>query len=70
MVVQMLAGDEPAFLEVLGRHGLGAAALYLGAPVSELRVQIRVGAVEFDEAWADLQARLVRDLVAHAPPAR
>jgi len=55
VVVQILAGDEPAFLEVLGRHALGAAALYLGAPVSELRVQIRVGAVEFDEAWADLK---------------
>src|SRR4029077_3874249 len=55
VVVQLLAGDEPAFLEVLGRHGLGAAALYLGAPVSELRVQMRVGELEFDEAWADLK---------------
>ena len=56
VVVQILAGDEPAFAEVLARHGLGGAALYLGAPVSELRVQIRVGDVQFDERWADLRA--------------
>src|SRR4029077_3704597 len=43
VVVQILAGDEPAFLAILARHALGEAALYLGAPVSELRVQIRVG---------------------------
>jgi phosphoribosylformylglycinamidine synthase len=55
VVVQILAGDEPAFLEILARHGLGAAALYVGAPVSELRVQVRIGAVELDEAWADLR---------------
>jgi phosphoribosylformylglycinamidine synthase len=55
VVVQILAGDEPAFLEILARHGLGAAALYVGAPVSELRVQVRIGAVELDEGWADLR---------------
>ena len=55
VVVQILSGDEPRFLEILGRHGLESAALYLGAPLSELRVQVRVGAVELDESWADLR---------------
>jgi phosphoribosylformylglycinamidine synthase len=55
VVVQLLAGDEPAFAAVLARHGLTDAALYLGAPVSELRVQMRVGATLFDESWVDLR---------------
>jgi phosphoribosylformylglycinamidine synthase len=55
VVVQILAGDEPAFLEILARHGLGEGALYLGAPVIDLRVQLRVGAEHFDESWADLK---------------
>jgi phosphoribosylformylglycinamidine synthase len=55
VVVQILAGDEPAFLAILARHGLGDAALYLGAPVSELRVQIRVGDALFDESWEELR---------------
>jgi phosphoribosylformylglycinamidine synthase len=55
VVVQIMAGDEPAFAEILARHGLAEAALYLGAPVSELRVQIRVGDTLLDEAWADLK---------------
>jgi phosphoribosylformylglycinamidine synthase len=54
-VVQILAGDEPAFLEILGRHGLGEGALYLGAPVIDLHVQLRVGSEHFDESWADLK---------------
>jgi phosphoribosylformylglycinamidine synthase len=53
--VQIMAGNEPRFLEILARHGLDSAALYLGAPVSELRVQLRVGAVELDESWQDLK---------------
>ena len=56
VVVQLLAGDEPAFLAILARHGLGEAALYLGAPVSELRVQIRVGESVLDESWEELRA--------------
>ena len=56
VVVQILAGDEPAFLAILARHGLGEAALYLGAPVSELRVQIRVGDSVLDESWQELRA--------------
>jgi phosphoribosylformylglycinamidine synthase len=56
VVVQILAGEEPVFLELLARHGLAQAALYLGAPVSELRVQMKIGAVEFDESWAELRA--------------
>ncbi|MBV8876929.1 MAG: phosphoribosylformylglycinamidine synthase, partial [Gammaproteobacteria bacterium] len=56
VVVQLLAGDEPEFLAILGRHGLGEAALYLGAPVSELRVQVRVGADLLDESWEELRA--------------
>jgi len=55
VVVQILAGDEPAFLEILARHGLGEGALYLGAPVIDLRVQLRVGSEHFDESWADLK---------------
>jgi phosphoribosylformylglycinamidine synthase len=55
VVVQILAGDEPAFLEVLARHGLAEGALYLGAPVIDLRVQLRVGTENFDESWADLK---------------
>ncbi|HUO18197.1 MAG TPA: phosphoribosylformylglycinamidine synthase [Steroidobacteraceae bacterium] len=55
VVVQILAGDEPAFLEILGRHGLSDAALYLGAPVIDLRVQIRVGAAQLDESWGELK---------------
>jgi phosphoribosylformylglycinamidine synthase len=55
VVVQIPAGDEPAFLAILARHGLGDAALYLGAPVSELRVQIRVGDALFDESWEELR---------------
>ncbi len=55
VVVQVLAVDEPAFNDILAKHGLGEAALYLGAPRAELRVQIRVGATELDESWADLK---------------
>jgi phosphoribosylformylglycinamidine synthase len=55
VVVQILAGDEPAFGEILVRQQLSGAALYLGAPVSDLRVQVRVGAVNLDESWADLK---------------
>src|SRR5215468_9798902 len=55
VVLQILAGDEPAFLTILARHGLGDAALYLGAPVSELRVQIRVGETLVDEGWEELR---------------
>jgi phosphoribosylformylglycinamidine synthase len=55
VVVQILAGAEPQFLEILARHGLGEAALYLGAPVSDLRVQIRVGDSVLDESWVELR---------------
>ncbi len=56
VVVQLMAGDEPAFLDILARHGLGQAALYLGAPVSDLSVQIRVGDTVLDERWEELRA--------------
>jgi phosphoribosylformylglycinamidine synthase len=55
VVVQILSGDEPAFTDILARHGLGAAALYLGAPISELRLQVSVGELHLDESWADLK---------------
>src|SRR3984893_829528 len=55
VVVQILAGDEPGFVELLARHELADAALYLGAPVSELRVQMKIGAAQLDESWADLR---------------
>ncbi|MBV8306161.1 MAG: phosphoribosylformylglycinamidine synthase [Gammaproteobacteria bacterium] len=55
VVVQIRAGDEPAFLTILGRHGLGEAGLYLGAPVSELRVEIRIGEALLEESWEELR---------------
>src|SRR5215472_3725559 len=55
VVVQILAGDEPRFSEILARHNLSDAAFYLGAPTAELRVQVRVGTAVIDEAWADLK---------------
>jgi phosphoribosylformylglycinamidine synthase len=55
VVVQILAGDEPALREILARHGLGDAALCLGAPTAALRVQVRIGAALIDAAWADLK---------------
>jgi phosphoribosylformylglycinamidine synthase len=55
VVVQIRAGDEPAFEEILAHHGLGAAALYLGAPTGDLSVQIRVGDTHFNEKWRDLK---------------
>jgi len=55
VVVQIAAGDEPAFSELLARHELADAALYLGAPVSELRVHIRIGETQLDESWVDLK---------------
>jgi phosphoribosylformylglycinamidine synthase len=55
VVVQIMAGDEPAFSEILARHGLGAAALYLGAPTSDLSVQMRIGDTHFNESWRDLR---------------
>jgi len=55
VVVQILAQDEPRLESILARHGLADAALYLGAPVSELRVRVRIGTQEFDESWADLR---------------
>ena len=55
VVVQILAADEPRFAELLARHELADAALYLGAPVSALRVQIRIGETQLDESWADLK---------------
>ena len=55
VVVQILAQDEPRLESILARHGLADAALYLGAPVSELRVRMRIASQEFDESWADLR---------------
>ena len=55
VVVQIMADDEPRFAEVLAKYGLTAAGLYLGAPTSDLRVQMRIGTVEFNESWVDLR---------------
>jgi phosphoribosylformylglycinamidine synthase len=55
-VVQIMADDEPRLAEVLDRHGLGSAALYLGAPTSDLRVRMQIGTVSFDESWVELRA--------------
>ncbi|MDB6046627.1 MAG: purL [Gammaproteobacteria bacterium] len=56
VVVQIMADDEPRFEEVLAKYGLGKAALYLGAPTSDLRVQMKIGSVEFNESWVDLRS--------------
>jgi phosphoribosylformylglycinamidine synthase len=55
VVVQIRADDEPAFTEILARHGLAEHALYLGAPISELRVTLRSGASVLDESWSELR---------------
>src|SRR5277367_989277 len=55
VVVQIMAVDEPRFAEILSKHGLAKAALYLGAPTSDMRVQMTIGTVEFDESWVDLR---------------
>ena len=55
VVVQIMADDEPRFLGVLAKYGLDKAALYLGAPTSDMRVQMKIGAIEIDESWVDLR---------------
>jgi phosphoribosylformylglycinamidine synthase len=55
VVLQIMADDEPAFIDILTRHGLGEAALYLGAPVSDLRVQVSVGEERLDLPWLALR---------------
>jgi phosphoribosylformylglycinamidine synthase len=55
VVVQIMAVDEPRFAQILAKHGLAKAALYLGAPTSDMRVQMKIGTVEFDESWVDLR---------------
>jgi len=50
VVVQVMADDESRFAE-----SLSGAALYLGAPTSDMRVQVTVGTTEFDESWVDLR---------------
>jgi len=55
VVLQIRAEDEPRCAEILAKYGLTKAALYLGAPTSDMRVQIKVGDVEFDESWVDLR---------------
>ena len=55
VVVQIMADDESRFADILARHGLSGAALYLGAPTSDMRVQMTLGKTEFDESWVDLR---------------
>jgi len=55
VVVQIMADDEPRFAEILAKYGLSKSALYLGAPTSDMRVQMKIGSVEFDESWVDLR---------------
>jgi phosphoribosylformylglycinamidine synthase len=55
VVVQIMAADEPRFAEILAKYGLAKSALYLGAPTSDMRVQMKIGSVEFDESWVDLR---------------
>jgi phosphoribosylformylglycinamidine synthase len=55
VVVQIMADDEPRFAEILAKYGLSKSALYLGAPTSDMRVQIKIGSAEIDESWVDLR---------------
>ena len=55
VVVQVMADDEALFAQILARHGLSKAALYLGAPTSDMRVRITAGNTEFDESWVELR---------------
>jgi phosphoribosylformylglycinamidine synthase len=55
VVVQIMAGDEPAFTQILARHGLDAAGLYLGAPTSDQSIQMRIGDAHFNESWLELK---------------
>jgi len=55
VVVQIMADDEPRFAEILAKYGLSKAASYLGAPTSDMRVQLNIGSVELDESWVDLR---------------
>ncbi len=55
VVVQIMAADEPRFAQILAKYGLSEAALYLGAPTSDMRVQMKIGTTEFDESWVDLR---------------
>jgi phosphoribosylformylglycinamidine synthase len=62
-VIQVRATDEARVAAVLARHGFGAHALRIGAPVApggvadttRLRVRIEVGDTVFDESWIDLR---------------
>jgi phosphoribosylformylglycinamidine synthase len=55
VVVQVRSDDEPRLADILAKHGLADTALYLGAPISDLRVQIKVGSEQLDETWVDLR---------------
>jgi phosphoribosylformylglycinamidine synthase len=55
VVVQIMAEDEPRFSEILAKYGLSKAALYLGAPTTDMRVQIKIGSLDLDESWVDLR---------------
>jgi phosphoribosylformylglycinamidine synthase len=52
-VVQIMADDEARFTRILEKHGL--SGLYLGAPTSNMRIQMTIGTMEFDESWVDLR---------------
>jgi phosphoribosylformylglycinamidine synthase len=55
VVLQIMADDEPRFLEILAKYGMAKAALYLGAPTTDMRLQMKIGSVELDESWVDLR---------------
>jgi phosphoribosylformylglycinamidine synthase len=54
-VVQVRSADEPRLIETLGRHGLDAHAVRLGAPTERLRLRIGAGALRLDESWSELR---------------
>jgi phosphoribosylformylglycinamidine synthase len=55
VVIQIMAEHEPRLAEILAKYGLTRAGLYLGAPTSDMRMQIKVGATELNESWVDLR---------------
>jgi phosphoribosylformylglycinamidine synthase len=69
-VLQVATADIPCAREILAASGLGDLVHDIGAPTTSLRVRLRAGAVQLDEAWGDLRAawsrtsyemRLLRD---------
>jgi phosphoribosylformylglycinamidine synthase len=58
-VIQVRASDEAQVAALLASHGFSAHAFRIGTPAlpgpGQMRIRISVGALVFDESWADLK---------------